>query len=147
VPLHTTLTLASPMLLACSYSRHDVRTILYTPEGADVSSGKKGGRRTVSQIGWAEEKKDLVFGRCYCFRYFMPSNSHSHLRTVYENICKTKIVSKNNLFHNHHNSGQYLSSCLLFKTNLNSIGLSVRHRKHITSLLREPNRLMLSMGL
>jgi hypothetical protein len=48
------------MFLACSYSRHDVQTILYTPEGADVSSEKKRkkrGRRSVSQIGWAEEKK------------------------------------------------------------------------------------------
>jgi hypothetical protein len=44
VPLHTALTLDSPMFPACSYSRHDVRTILYTPEGADVSSEKK--RRT-----------------------------------------------------------------------------------------------------
>jgi hypothetical protein len=42
-PLHTTVKLASAMFLACSYSRHDVQTILYTPEGADVSvsSGKK----------------------------------------------------------------------------------------------------------
>jgi hypothetical protein len=30
----------------------------------------------------------------------------------------------------------YPSSCLLFKTQLNSIGLSVPHRKHITSQLR-----------
>lgn len=36
-PLHTTVKLASAMFLACSYSRHDVQTILYTPEGADVS--------------------------------------------------------------------------------------------------------------
>jgi hypothetical protein len=33
-------------------------------------------------------------------------------------------------------SGHYPSSCLLFKTQLNSIGLSVPHRKHITSPLR-----------
>jgi hypothetical protein len=34
------------------------------------------------------------------------------------------------------NSGHYPSSCLLFKTQLNSIYLSVPHRKHITSPLR-----------
>jgi len=51
------------MFLACSYSRHDVQTILYTPEGADVSVSseekkrKKRVRRSLSQIGWAEEKK------------------------------------------------------------------------------------------
>jgi hypothetical protein len=38
--------------------------------------------------------------------------------------------------YNHHNSGYYPSSCLLFKTQLNSIGLSVPHRKHVTSPLR-----------
>jgi hypothetical protein len=32
--------------------------------------------------------------------------------------------------------GKYLSSCLLFKTQLKSVGLSVPHRKHITSPLR-----------
>jgi hypothetical protein len=40
----------------------------------------------------------------------------------------------------------YPSSCLLFKTHLNPIGLSVPHRKHITSPLRA-HRLMLSIGL
>jgi hypothetical protein len=35
-----------------------------------------------------------------------------------------------------HNSGHYPLPCLSFKTQLNSIGLSVRHRKHITSPLR-----------
>jgi hypothetical protein len=44
---------------------------------------------------------------------------------------------------NNYNSGHYPSSCLLFITQLNSIGLSVPHRKHITS----PLRLMLSIGL
>jgi hypothetical protein len=38
--------------------------------------------------------------------------------------------------YNYHNSGYYPSSCLLFKTQLNSIGLSVPHREHITSPLR-----------
>jgi hypothetical protein len=38
--------------------------------------------------------------------------------------------------YNYHNSGHYPSSCLLFKTHLNSIGLSVPHNKHITSPLR-----------
>jgi hypothetical protein len=35
-----------------------------------------------------------------------------------------------------HNSRHGPSSCLSFKTQLNSIGLSVPHRKHITSPLR-----------
>jgi hypothetical protein len=37
---------------------------------------------------------------------------------------------------NYQNSGHYPSSCLLFKTHLNSIGLFVPQRKHITSPLR-----------
>jgi hypothetical protein len=36
----------------------------------------------------------------------------------------------------YYNSAHYPSSCLLFKTHLNSIGLSVPHRKHITFPLR-----------
>jgi hypothetical protein len=35
-----------------------------------------------------------------------------------------------------YNSGHYPSSCLLFKTQLNSVCLSVPNRKHITSPLR-----------
>jgi hypothetical protein len=35
-----------------------------------------------------------------------------------------------------HDSAHYPSSCLLFKTQLNSIGLSVPHRKHNTSPLQ-----------
>jgi hypothetical protein len=35
-----------------------------------------------------------------------------------------------------HNPRHYTLSCLLFKTQLNSIGLSVPHRKHITCPLR-----------
>jgi hypothetical protein len=38
--------------------------------------------------------------------------------------------------YNYHNSGHYPLSCLLIKTHLNSIGLSVPHRKHVTSPLR-----------
>jgi hypothetical protein len=38
--------------------------------------------------------------------------------------------------YSYRNSEYYPSSCLLFKTELNSIGLSVPHRKHITSSLR-----------
>jgi hypothetical protein len=38
--------------------------------------------------------------------------------------------------YNYHNSGHYPSSCLLFETQLNSVGLSVTHRKHTTSPLR-----------
>jgi hypothetical protein len=39
--------------------------------------------------------------------------------------------------YNYHNSGHYPSSCILFKTQLNSIGLSVPHRKLITSPQRD----------
>jgi hypothetical protein len=39
-------------------------------------------------------------------------------------------------YYNYHNSGHYPSSCLLFKTQLNPIGLSVPHMKHIMSPLR-----------
>jgi hypothetical protein len=38
--------------------------------------------------------------------------------------------------YNYHNSEHYPSSCLLFKTQLNSIDLSVPHRKHITPPLQ-----------
>jgi hypothetical protein len=38
--------------------------------------------------------------------------------------------------HTHHNSGHYPSSWLLFKTQRNSIGSFVPHRKHIMSPLR-----------
>jgi hypothetical protein len=37
---------------------------------------------------------------------------------------------------NYQNSGHHPSSCLLFKTQLNSIGLSVTHGKAIMSPLR-----------
>jgi hypothetical protein len=48
--------------------------------------------------------------------------------------------------HNYHSSRHYPWSCLLFKTQLNFIGLSVPHRN--TFRLRyEPNRLMLSTEL
>jgi hypothetical protein len=39
-------------------------------------------------------------------------------------------------YFNYHNSVHYPSSCLLFKTQLNSIGLSVTYTEHITSPLR-----------
>jgi hypothetical protein len=39
-------------------------------------------------------------------------------------------------YYNYRNSRHYPSSCLLFITQLNYIGLSVPHRKHITSPLR-----------
>jgi hypothetical protein len=45
-------------------------------------------------------------------------------------------------YYNYHNSEHYPSSCLVFKTQLNSIGLCVPHRKHITSPLAT-SRLMM----
>jgi hypothetical protein len=45
-------------------------------------------------------------------------------------------VCGDGIIYNYHNSEHYPSSCLLFKTQRNSIGLSVPHRKHITSPLR-----------
>jgi len=64
-PLHTTVKLASAMFLACSYSRHDVQTILYTPEGADVSvsSEKKKRKKSTKKpfTNWlGGREKDLV---------------------------------------------------------------------------------------
>jgi hypothetical protein len=47
---------------------------------------------------------------------------------------------------NYHNSGHSPPTCLLFRTQLNSIGLFVPHRKHITSPLRD-QQVMLSIGL
>jgi hypothetical protein len=38
--------------------------------------------------------------------------------------------------YDYRNSGHYPSSCLLFKTHLNSLALSVPRRKHITPPLR-----------
>jgi hypothetical protein len=72
-------------------------------------------------------------------------HSHLRLRHVYLKYGSQIITSEPHLdnesqryicFYNYHNSGQYTLSCLLFKTRLNSIGLSVPHRKHIKSLLR-----------
>jgi hypothetical protein len=55
-------------------------------------------------------------------------------------IFRTSSISlhalHSHLWYNCHNSGHYPSSCLLFTTQLNSIGLSVPHMKHITSPLR-----------
>jgi hypothetical protein len=49
-------------------------------------------------------------------------------------ICKFVTIV---YYFNYNNSGHYPSSCFfLFKTQLNSIGLSVPHRRHITSSLR-----------
>jgi hypothetical protein len=53
--------------------------------------------------------------------------------------CRYKPHASNSVTlqtHNCHNSAHYPSSWLLFKTQLNSIGLSVPHRKHIASPLR-----------
>jgi hypothetical protein len=54
-------------------------------------------------------------------------------------VCSYRILNcavPGFMCHNYHNSGHYTSSCLLFETQLNSIGLNVPHRKHITSPLR-----------
>jgi hypothetical protein len=40
------------------------------------------------------------------------------------------------MVYKYHNSGHYPLACLLLKTQLNSIGLSVVHRKHIKPPLR-----------
>jgi hypothetical protein len=59
------------MFLACSYSRHDVQTILYTPEGADVSSEKKKTKKKRFTNWLGGREKDLVFGHCYCSDIFV----------------------------------------------------------------------------
>jgi hypothetical protein len=54
-----------------------------------------------------------------------------------EEVQYISYVCENNCQqYNYYNSGYYPSSCLLFKTQLNSIGLSIPQRKHITSPLR-----------
>jgi hypothetical protein len=47
-----------------------------------------------------------------------------------------QIVVNTVMHYNYHSSGYYPASCLLFKTQFNSVGFSVPHRKHITSPLR-----------
>jgi hypothetical protein len=76
----------------------------------------------------------LVPHSCYMTR-------QSHLRLLYcsnynsmaKVVCKSIGLWR---WYNYHNYGHYPSSCLLFKTQLNSIGLPITHRKHITSPLR-----------
>jgi len=57
------------MFLACSYSRHDVQTILYTPEGADVSvSSEEKKRKKEYEEAFhklvGRKRKRLSLGRC-----------------------------------------------------------------------------------
>jgi hypothetical protein len=54
---------------------------------------------------------------------YSPTNKIYHLVTTVD-------------YYNYYNSGHYPSSCLLFKTELNPVGLSVPHSKNITSPLR-----------
>jgi hypothetical protein len=52
--------------------------------------------------------------------------------SVYRELC----ITQEHRHYNCHNNGHYPSSCLLFKTQLDSIGLSEPHRNHVTSPLR-----------
>jgi hypothetical protein len=70
----------------------------------------------------------------------LPENLYLH---SYVALSSATIL---NMQCNYHSSEQYPSSCLLFKTQLNSVGLSVPHSKHITSPL-QAHTLMLSIGL
>jgi hypothetical protein len=56
---------------------------------------------------------------------------YSHKCFVIQVMCNT-ITRK----YNYQNFGHYPSSCLSFRTQLNSVGLSIPHRNHITSPLR-----------
>jgi hypothetical protein len=47
-----------------------------------------------------------------------------------------KVEIRIYFMYNYHKPGYYPSSPLLFKTQLNTISLSLPHRKHITSPLR-----------
>lgn len=83
-PLHTTVKLASAMFLACSYSRHDVQTILYTPEGADVSvsSEKKKEKKKKSTkkpfTNWlGGREKDLVLAVAVSVLIFLCHKIHT----------------------------------------------------------------------
>jgi hypothetical protein len=64
-----------------------------------------------------------------------PVNRHNNIRQVAQAHI-LKLINVKSCF-NYHNSTNYPSSCLLFKTQLNSTGLSLPHRKHITSPLRD----------
>jgi hypothetical protein len=100
VPLHTTLMVASPMLLACSYSRHDVRTILYTPEGADVSSEKKEDEEAFHKLVGRKRKRLSLWALLLLLIFFCHKNLQRDIRVVYENICNVKIISRKYLFYN-----------------------------------------------
>jgi hypothetical protein len=69
-------------------------------------------------------------------RMSVPHRKHiaSPLRAQQVNAFYTFVTMEYK--YNYHNSGHHPSSRLLFKTHLNSLGLSVPHRKRITSLLR-----------
>jgi hypothetical protein len=69
-----------------------------------------------------------VYKRCFSKTHNAWDNEKN---SPFDNTKKENKIKQ----HNCHNSVHYPSSCLLFKTQLNSICLSVTHRKHITSPL------------
>jgi hypothetical protein len=70
------------------------------------------------------------------FEVYLHTSSPTYLFIILTNqLCVSKIYRFVTIVYeyNYHTSGHYPSSCLLFKTQFNSIGLSVPHMKHITS--------------
>jgi hypothetical protein len=67
---------------------------------------------------------------------------HLRMGFVFMSLCSFPSARALSLFvtmvylYNCHYSGHYPPPCLLFETQLNSVGLSVSHRRHITSPLR-----------
>jgi hypothetical protein len=59
-------------------------------------------------------------------------NGTTRMHLIQRNIVNSQVID----CCNYHNSGHYPTSCLLFKTLLNSVGVFVTHRKHITSPLQ-----------
>jgi hypothetical protein len=78
----------------------------------------------VVQASWLEERK----------KDFYKTHVTSPLRAQQVNAIYRFVTMVNE--YNYHIFGHYPSSCLLLKTQLNSVGLSVPHRKHITSPLQ-----------
>jgi hypothetical protein len=104
------------LLLRLTASRHNTESLRETGQERSEEG------HLFVQINWKKKKKNIIL--------------NTYIRLLLRRnywYCKNRYST--DVFCNYHNFG-HPSSCLLFKTQLNSIGLIVPHRKHITSLLR-----------
>jgi hypothetical protein len=86
------------------------------------------------QFNWGLMLRNTIY---FTVRTVIQTTSNSKQQNSLKKLRKSLSVCQEIPFpYNYHNSAHYLSSCLLFRTKLNPIGLSVPHRKHITSPLR-----------